>query len=225
MRKIRFTLIELLFVIAIIMILASLLLPALSKAKASARSTQCQSNQRQIALASFSYGDDSNGYVPYHYNPEWVATLYSNKYVTLHKIYECPASLSEVPYRTVTLNSSGNIVYPLWVGYGMNYNKLPYASGQMPYHRFAQMKRPAKTLYICDSFGDRYSTPPGYAANCVNGSTGRDVAPRHPGYMVNILYFDGHTAPMNGITVRNSVGGVANIRGLWDMVTDSGIPY
>lgn len=59
-----FTLIELLVVIAIISILAALLLPALSRAKERARTTQCISNLHQMGLGMRMYGDDANGFYP-----------------------------------------------------------------------------------------------------------------------------------------------------------------
>ncbi|MDD7986221.1 type II secretion system protein [Lentisphaera marina] len=62
--KQKFTLIEVLVVIAIIGILASLLLPSLSHAREKARRASCLSDNRQLAMMAFFYADDNNGVLP-----------------------------------------------------------------------------------------------------------------------------------------------------------------
>ena len=59
--KQKFTLMELLVVVAIISILASMLLPALGGAREKARRASCLSDNRQLAMMTFLYTDDNNG--------------------------------------------------------------------------------------------------------------------------------------------------------------------
>jgi prepilin-type processing-associated H-X9-DG protein/prepilin-type N-terminal cleavage/methylation domain-containing protein len=91
-----FTLIELLGTVAIIALLASLLLPALSRAKSEARRAQCLNNVRQISLAALSYVGDFSAYPPFGdtVNPDspfWPDKLlpYLNAPWTA-PIYQCP---------------------------------------------------------------------------------------------------------------------------------------
>ena len=67
-KALLFTLIELLVVIAIIAILAAMLMPALQKARDTARTTQCLNNIASIGKAGLLYSDDNRGFYPMLFN-------------------------------------------------------------------------------------------------------------------------------------------------------------
>ena len=62
--SVAFTLVELLVVVAIIAILASLLLPALAKAKTSGKKAACNSNMKQMGIAVLLYVSDNESMFP-----------------------------------------------------------------------------------------------------------------------------------------------------------------
>jgi prepilin-type N-terminal cleavage/methylation domain-containing protein/prepilin-type processing-associated H-X9-DG protein len=92
-----FSLIELLVVIAVIGILAAMLLPALSKVKDSAKTTQCKNNVRQLGVAVQLYSSENASY-PYLTDMNTASTWYTTLagyYASNFAVMKCPTFKGE----------------------------------------------------------------------------------------------------------------------------------
>ena len=218
-RKKSFSLVELLIVISIIAILASLLLPALNKAREKARDILCSGNLKQLSSYMFLYVEQNNDVIPAANNNaeapsgKWQDMLYgltapgekfidqyyllkinSTTWYPKNKVFACPASGPcniAVSSRHYGINNSGFLYED---GRASSFGFASFHTGAYSM-KLGRIKSPSRRAALFDI--DRWGSWPSPCANSYSmlyrsGDSGVAVWRHRDGNGLNVNFADGH---------------------------------
>jgi len=185
LRNMKFTLAELLVVIAIIAVLASILLPALGKARERAFSISCMNKEKQIASATFLYVQDQDDFFPGDWN--YLAGYLPYKAYTVSESASAPV-IDDIKNKAESIrcpadNPFGKNENTFWyfTSYGMNY----YLSRDPAKPKISRVILPSQKIWVMDLEYRMFSASISYGLPLVFGGN------RHSGGW-NALFVDGH---------------------------------
>jgi prepilin-type N-terminal cleavage/methylation domain-containing protein len=172
-RGAAFTLIELLVVVAIIAILASLLFPALARAKDKGKTTACANNLRQLILATTMYEQDQKYYPAAWPPPLWYTQLqpYVGKSATNkgQGVFVCPSSFQK--------NANGKGTRVGGVSGFLAYAQNAYINSGITTMSSTSIADPENTIFFADTDGwdaALYADDAGTANVCYRHSGGNE---------------------------------------------------